>query len=224
MLSSYGRTRTDHAWKGKTYTVKRLTINSRVQENQTRTPMKRINDRANVAYRITPKYVLCFFCNATSSAVGSLLGIPVMLSMAMANPALVSIQMDTRRVRKVLFWSSVVGFSGISFLTTFVIARVTVSLNAASTSACSGVWSSTTACSAPLDFVEETEGRGSALSEPLVPQDTCEWSTNGACFRKKDRLHRVDYKTHRHSEHWWNLGQGKGTEGSSRTYAMDRPL
>ena len=60
---------------------------------------------------------------------------PLTLSMAKARPALVTIHIATSLVRKVLFSSSMVGFSRTSFISILVIARVTVSLKFASTSA-----------------------------------------------------------------------------------------
>ena len=75
-------------------------------------------------------------------------------------------------MRNVLFSSSIVGFSISSFVSSFVSARVTVSLKVSSRSSFFRVVSSTTAVSASFAFFDETEGSASALSEPLVPQDT----------------------------------------------------
>jgi hypothetical protein len=142
-------------------------------EKVTLTPMNLTSDNAKVEYKMMAKYVFCLFVKVAWSASGSLLGNPLMFSIAITKPALLNIQHATNLVRKVLFWSSGVGFSGTSFTSSFVIARVTVSLNAESTSSC-GLTVSTTAGESSPDFLDLTEGRASSLSLPLVPQDTCE--------------------------------------------------
>ena len=137
------------------------------------TPVNRTAVSPNVEYKIMAKYIFCLVCSSEASWMASATEVrPLIFSIATANPAFVSIQNATSRVRKVLFWSSIVGFSMASLTSILVTARVTVSLNAASTSSWIRWVSSTTGASASLLFDEETDGSASALSLPLVPQET----------------------------------------------------
>lgn len=68
--------------------------------------------------------------------------------------------------------TSCVGFSTASFFSSFLTARFTVSWKVESMSSCLIWMSSTTAGASFSDFFDATDGRTSALSLPLVPQET----------------------------------------------------
>lgn len=89
-----------------------------------------------------------------------------------AKKALLKIQKVTRRVRKLLYESSRDFSSCSTGGTKGVKARLTVASNWLSISACGLSISSMTASLLPSSLVVLAEGSASALSEPLVPQET----------------------------------------------------